>query len=228
MTNIAFARPKRKPSNRLRIIEATVKLMNEQGSSVGTSQIADYLGISPGNLYYHFRNREEILRELFDGLTRDLDEVLLVQPNELIPVERFVSYYIGTTKVLWRYRFFFASAMEFIGRDKSLSKQYQEFSLKSMTYIRLIIQGAAKTAPGLCRPSMRQCEHLAETMWVLWVSWPRYLELSKPRQLIGEADMGRSLEQSLFLLTPYLDAAYFKKATRQVHRLMAEPKRDKN
>jgi len=99
-------KPVPKPGNRQRIIEATVQLMNEQGGAVGTSQIAEFLGISPGNLYYHFRNREEILRELFDGLSRELDEVLRVEPGEPIPVERLVACYTGGAKVLWRYRFF--------------------------------------------------------------------------------------------------------------------------
>ena len=225
---MASATSKPKHNNQQRILEATVKLMNEQGGAVGTSQIAEYLGISPGNLYYHFRNREEILRELFDELTRDLDEVLRVQPGEPIPVERLASCYTGGTKVLWRYRFFFASAVDFISRDESLAKKYQEFSARSKSYMRLIIKGAVKGAPGLVRPSARECEHLAETMWVLWVSWPRYSELSMPGQLIGEADIGRGLEQISFVLSPYLDAAYYRKTTRQLHRFIDGLKREKS
>jgi len=202
--------------------------MNEQGGAVGTSQIAEFLGISPGNLYYHFRNREEILRELFDELARDLDEVLRVQPGEPIPVERLVSCYIGGTKVLWRYRFFFASATDFISRDESLAKKYQEFSDRSKSYMRLIIQGAVRDAPGLCRPTVRECGHIAETMWVVWVSWPRYSELSMPGQLLGESDIGRGLEQIAFLLSPYLDAAYYQKTKRQLHRFVTELQRDKS
>jgi AcrR family transcriptional regulator len=219
--------PKLKTNNRQRIIEATIKLMNQQGGAVGTSQIVNYLRISPGNLYYHFRNREEILRELFDELIKDLDVVLRVQPDEPIPVERLVSFYTGGTKVLWRYRFFFASGIDFISRDDSLAKKYQDFSAKSKGYMRLIIQSAVKGAPGLCRPSLRECEHIAETMWVLWVSWPRYSELSMPGQVIGEGDIGKGLEQISFLLSPYLDASYFKKVTRQLHRFVAALDRDK-
>jgi AcrR family transcriptional regulator len=221
----AESRPKR--GNRQRILDATAKLMNEQGASVGTSQIAEYLEISPGNLYYHFRNREEILRELFDGFTRELDAVLAVQPGEPIPVERLVACYTGGTEILWRYRFFFASAMDFIIRDASLSAKYQEFSTRSKGYMRLIIQGAVKGAPGLCRPTVRECEHLAENMWVLWVSWPRYSELSMPGQLIGAADIGRGLEQISLLLAPYLDRAYYKKATTQLHRFVINLKQEK-
>lgn len=228
MKDVAQVKPARKQGNRQRIVEAAVELMNAQGGAVGTTQIAEHLEISPGNLYYHFRNREEIIRELFAGLTSDLDAILRVGPDEPIPVERLVSCYIGGTKVLWRYRFFFAAATDFIGRDESLSKAYQEFSARSKNYMRLIIAGAVRGAPGPSKLSARECEHLAENMWVLWVSWPRYSELSMPGQLVGEADIGRGLEQILFLLSPYLDAAYFKQISRQLHRFVADLKREKH
>lgn len=209
-----------KPNNKQRILEATIKLMNEQGGAVGTSQIAEHLGISPGNLYYHFRNREEILRELFERLSEELDEVLRVQPGDDIPVTRLVSCYTGGTRVLWRYRFFFASAVDFIGRDPWLSERYLAFSNRSKGYMRLIIQNAVRANPGLCKPSARECEHLAETMWVLWVSWPRYSELSRPGRVIGEADIGHGLEQIAFALAPYLDSGYYRKVMQQVHRFV--------
>lgn len=222
---MAPASPKPKANNKRRILDATVELMNQHGGSVGTSQIADHLGISPGNLYYHFRNREEILRELFDALDRDLDAVLRVHPGEAIPVERLVSCYVGGAKVLWRYRFFFASGVDFISRDEGLRAKYQGFSARSRGYMRLIIQSAVKDHPGLCRPTLRDCEHLAETMWVLWVSWPRYSELSVPGHPVGEADIGRGLEQISFMLSPYLEASYYRKVNRQLHRFVTRLER---
>ena len=56
-------------SNRQRIIDAALMLFNDQGTgAVSTNHIADAAGISPGNLYYHFRNKEEIIRVLFERL----------------------------------------------------------------------------------------------------------------------------------------------------------------
>lgn len=214
--------PRTRPGNRQRIIEATIRLMNEQGGAVGTSQIAAHLGISPGNLYYHFRNREEILRELFDALSHDLDAVLQTRRDEVITAERLASCYIGGTRVLWRYRFFFSAAMDFIVRDEGLSQKYQAFSTRSKGFMRLIIQGAVNAAPGPCRLTARDCAHLAETMWVLWVSWPRYSELSLPGKAVAEADIGKGLEQISLLLSPYLDAAFFRKTTRRLRRFVAD------
>jgi AcrR family transcriptional regulator len=209
-----------KQNNKQRILEATIQLMNEQGGAVGTSQIADHLGISPGNLYYHFRNREEILRELFERLVQELDEVLRVKAGEPIPVPRLVACYTGGTRVLWRYRFFFASAVDFIGRDPWLAQRYLDFSERSQQYMRLIIQSAMKDSPGAVKANARQTAHLAETMWVLWVSWPRYSELARPGRDLGEADIGHGLEQIAFVLAPYLSETYYKQVLQRVHRFV--------
>ena len=54
-----------------RIIAAAVTLFNEKGTkAVSTHHIAAAAGISPGNLYYHFRNKGEIIRAIFEEAER--------------------------------------------------------------------------------------------------------------------------------------------------------------
>ena len=49
-----------------KIIETSVKLFNEKGClNTSTRHISNELGISVGNLYYHFKNKEENLIEIF-------------------------------------------------------------------------------------------------------------------------------------------------------------------
>lgn len=194
--------------------------MNLRGGAVGTSQIAEHLGVSPGNLYYHFRNREAILRELFERMSAELEDVLRVESGEPVDVRRLASCYIGGAEVLWRYRFFFASAVDFIGRDPWLSQRYLDFSERSKRYISRIIQSAVKANPGRCVPTTRECGHIAETMWVLWVSWPRYSELSRPGLAVGAADIGHGLEQIASLLSPYLARDFHRRVIQTVHRFV--------
>ena len=50
-----------------RILECALQLFNQQGEpNVSTLEIANELGISPGNLYYHFHGKEPLIHGLFE------------------------------------------------------------------------------------------------------------------------------------------------------------------
>lgn len=53
-------------STRDLILDVAIVLLNERGESVVTSvDLATEMNISPGNLYYHFKGKEEIIEELY-------------------------------------------------------------------------------------------------------------------------------------------------------------------
>ena len=55
-----------RPNTYNRIVDASLVLFNEEGErNISTNHIAAHLSISPGNLYYHFRNKDEIIMQLF-------------------------------------------------------------------------------------------------------------------------------------------------------------------
>lgn len=195
--------------NRQRIIEAAVDLMNKNGSVVGTTQLTEHLSISPGNLYYHFRNREEILVEVLTRLQNDLDLVLQLAPDEVLDSERLARCFVGGAQVLWQYRFFFSSTLELVMKSDELSLQYREFCKRGTQQVTTILQQALSVAPGHQRLRAAEQHKLAENMWILWTSWPRYTEVIKADSN-AESEIMRSYEHLAFLLKPYLSADFFK------------------
>jgi AcrR family transcriptional regulator len=54
-----------------RILEVTLELFNRFGEpNVSTTLISAELGISPGNLYYHYPAKDELINSLFDRYER--------------------------------------------------------------------------------------------------------------------------------------------------------------
>lgn len=207
-------------SNRQRIIDATVELMNQSGSNVGTSQLTEHLSISPGNLYYHFRNREEILQEVLANLQSDLDAVLVMETGETPDARRFSEILIGGAKVLWRYRFFFSSSLELVTNDITLSNQYREFCSRGTLQVDEILKRVLQKAPGSQPLTSSGRKNLAEILWVLWTSWPRYTEvISKPGAT--EREILRNHESLELILKPYLEAKYHRAVISHTRKLQS-------
>lgn len=87
-----------------KIIEVSIKLFNEKGClNTSTRHIADELNMSVGNLYYHFKNKEEILTAIFlqyleivfkevSSLDYSQDEIFLLKNFLLDNLEADIKY----------------------------------------------------------------------------------------------------------------------------------------
>ena len=93
---------------RERILECALALFNAKGeSNVSTLQIATELGISPGNLYYHFHGKEPIILELFERFRAEL-EPLLDPPMDLrLEIDDYWLFLNLLAERLAQYRFLF-------------------------------------------------------------------------------------------------------------------------
>ena len=62
------------------IIATAIYLFNLHGTkTISTNHIAKEMGISPGNLYYHFRSKNDIIRSISENFSNELGSVLKIQ-----------------------------------------------------------------------------------------------------------------------------------------------------
>ena len=114
-------------NNRDRIISASLSLFNRSGVvGMSTNHIAAYAEISPGNLYYHFKNKEEIIRQLFDMMSQQV-ETYLAKDIDQHPTRFFFQLF----ELFWRYRFFHRELYQLRRQDPALSRKWRRHFAKS-------------------------------------------------------------------------------------------------
>jgi AcrR family transcriptional regulator len=107
--------------NRERILNTSIELFNFSGTvTITTNHIAKHLAISPGNLYFHFSDKEEIVRELFARLCADTYKSM--DPKAQLTPQDFVE---RSFEVFWTYRFFHREMYHLRRRDPLLSKMWK-------------------------------------------------------------------------------------------------------
>lgn len=111
-----------------KIIQASIELFNEQGErNVTTNHIAAHLAISPGNLYYHFRNKEDIILSIYEEYARSLLLDTLPQvSSEVKPLDSLVLYMDSVFQTTMKFRFFYRNLPVLLDKDPILREKYVE------------------------------------------------------------------------------------------------------
>jgi AcrR family transcriptional regulator len=204
--------PTRASRTRERILAVSLELFNQRGeANVTTGHIADELGISPGNLYYHFRNKDEIIHHLF----ADFEKAIDIAPGDIrdagSAMEDLWLYLHLTFERIWSYRFLYRNLNDLVSRDAKLKSHFN------------IIVGHKRAAVvGLCnslvaakamKASDSEVRALAENVLVVATFWLNYEHLSAPRlaalqtETVQSEHLTRGVAQVMALVSPYLRGA---------------------
>lgn len=210
-------------NNRDRTLAAARQLMNAYGAdSIGTNQIAEATGISPGNIYYHFKNKEEIVRTLFGELEREFRLALTADIETPISAGRFAGFYLRSMQVSWDYRFFFGGLLQLLRKDEDLAERYralQAWAVDNLEAIARQIWADGHMSKPKGRDGFRS---VAVATWLIWSNWIRYAQISSPTHEVRSADMMDGVSQIFDVLVPYLDPAFDKAARRVLSRELAK------
>ncbi|WP_418317722.1 TetR/AcrR family transcriptional regulator [Piscinibacter sakaiensis] len=205
-----MATPAKKPRRTAeRILEVTLELFNRFGEpNVSTTLISAELNISPGNLYYHYPAKDELINSLFDRYEKALNE-LLKAADEVSNVEDAWFFFHTLFELIWAYRFLYRDLNDLLSNNRRLETHFQ-FVLQNKSRAVNSLLGGLERSNGIAIDS-RDREAVATSMVVVLTYWLSYEYVRDPRRALEPESAGAAMMRGAFhvlsLLLPYLEPA---------------------
>ncbi|GGX32469.1 MULTISPECIES: TetR/AcrR family transcriptional regulator [Undibacterium] len=192
---------------RERILELSLRLFNEFGEpNITTTVIAEEMNISPGNLYYHFRNKDDIVNSLFSQFETEINKKLAFPSGRKANIQDVWTYLHLTFELVWRYRFFYRDLNDLLSRNRKLELNFKEILTHKIRVATELCTGLR--ADGEFEATDMDIDALATNMVVVATYWLSYEYVRNPRkyteaQIMSES-LARGCYQVIVLISPYL------------------------
>ena len=192
-----------------RILEVTLELFNRFGEpNVSTTLISAELGISPGNLYYHYPAKDELINSLFERYERALNE-LLQAADGVRNVEDAWFFLHSQFEIIWQYRFLYRDINDLLSKNRLLETRFQGVLKNKTRAVRALLSGMSHS--GAVDIDSREVEPTANCMVVVLTYWLSFEYVRDPRHALepenAEVALMRGAQHVLTLLAPYLESS---------------------
>ena len=191
-----------------RILEVSLGLFNRFGEpNVSTTLISNELGISPGNLYYHYPAKEALINALYDRYERSLHE-LLNAGDSVRDVEDAWFFLHSLFELICQYRFLYRDLNDLLSKNRRLETHFQAVLKHKTRAVKALLDSLGRS--GALRIDAREVEATATSMVVVLTYWLSYEYVLDPRYALedGQAQdaLLRGARHVLHLLAPYMEA----------------------
>jgi AcrR family transcriptional regulator len=193
-----------KPSQQTKnsIVQKAIDLFNEHGTAaVSLNALAEALGISTGNLQYHYRSKEEIIRAILEIMFNDWNAVYQEMDTKSFTMDTLRRTLRINFGLVWKYRFFYRELNALLRNDKILAKRYaaiqeQRLVEQEMLTKQMIMSRGVQSTSKLLR-------NMVLAGWVLSNSWLSYVESTG--RSIDETVMDDAVEILVQFYKPYVE-----------------------
>ena len=186
-----------------KIIATAIDLFNIHGTkAISTNHIAKEMGISPGNLYYHFESKNEIVRSISDNFSNELGSVLKIQLDTISDFSStLTSLFNRFFKIQQSYQFLFLEGVHLTKQDSRLLDNYT--NLRS-----LIKKGYHELLSNLVkikimkRQSLNIIDDLLDAQWIIMWYWINHTILD--RNTYDDFQIKKGIKLSFSIIKPQL------------------------
>ncbi len=189
-----------------RILETTLDLFNRYGEpNVSTTLISNELGISPGNLYYHYPAKDELVNALFTRYKASMLELLVSAP-QVQHLDDAWFFIHQLMERVWTYRFIYRDLNDLLSRNRRLESDMKDILHHKDTAFQVVLGRLCHT--GVLVMSDSQRASAARHLVLLCTWWLSYAYVLNPRGALeedrGPAALGDAVQSMNALLEPYI------------------------
>lgn len=198
---IAASAPKRAyGAKREEILEAALELFNKQGvGPVSTNHIAEAAKISPGNLYYHFKDKADIAWTLLAEFRGRMQAHIQGEVTAQFYAQRFE----GAVELLWRYRFLFEDRGAVRRLDPRFAKAGAEIHVMFRKAMGELIVRLAEQGHLASHLTEVDRDFVLGNLWSLGTGWADFA-YAAGKSSVTRADVATALRHIFHFLLPYL------------------------
>lgn len=194
-----------RPKTRERILDVCRALFNERGpDGVTTAEIARAAGINEGNLYYHFRRKEDVLAALFERFSAELLRTA-ARARGADDAEHYRRYLDGWFRIMWEWRFFYRDGGAVFRLAPALRPRLRTVSDEGLALTRGAVEDME--AAGLLRIAPGELDRAIVNAWIVATYWIDHLRSRHGIEAPTREEIEEGAAQVLSLFAPYLTEA---------------------
>ncbi|WP_372750044.1 TetR/AcrR family transcriptional regulator [Litorivivens sp.] len=189
-----------------RILLTSLELFNTEGEpNVTTVDIANELDISPGNLYYHFKGKEDIISALYEHFHEELSEILNAPIAKLLKPDDAWFYLYLVFDEIFKQRYFYRNLTDILQRYPAIDKKFrrlleQKVRAAQAIAITLVEKGVLELQP-------HQLDRLCETVTMQVTFWLNY-DMLRSKDLPQQLLIHQGVFQVMSMIAPHLTDTY--------------------
>lgn len=183
-----------------RIAEMALNLFNELGEpNVTTNRIADELDMSPGNLHYHFRTKQDLVELLFGRYEQRMLQLLGGEMIDEAGVEDAWLFLHLVFEAIAEYRFIYRDLTELCARSRRLHQRVRAILKLSMETANGLLQGLERAEQ--LSISRLQRDTVVRNIVLISSYWIAFDQVLEPER---QPDPQRAAWQVMTLVSPYM------------------------
>lgn len=189
---------------RERILETSLRLFNELGEpNTTTNRIADEMDISPGNLYYHFRSKNDIVDLLFRRYESRMRELLSASQSRALDMEDMWLFLHLAFEIIWEYRFLYRDLDNILGRNRLVRRHFARIMRRKIETALAICRGLAKA--GVLHATDEEIEALCRNVVMVATYWMNFENAVQRTDAPPGDTLARGVYQVMSLVAPFLE-----------------------